>query len=642
MSMEKNDTTTERLAFDVSVDAPLVLASQRSQAHLRIDIRAPRLPRPEARSPVSLGIVLDRSGSMHGDKIAKAREAAIAAVRTLEDRDRFNVVVYDEIVDMLVSASPATDAAKHAAELALQDTAARGTTDLHGGWLRSTEDLAAHKPAGATSRCLLMTDGLANRGVVDPNAIVSRVAELLERGVATSTFGVGADFDELLLQRMASAGAGNFHFIESAEEIPGFIVSEIGETLETVLSDATLVVNAPEGAVVRSLNEHPVTQEGRLSKARIGSLYSAQTLTCVLSVECPGGAIGERVAITVSLEGAGAELAADAKTVELEYADADTSESQPRNLAVDVEVARLTAAAASRDGLGFNKAQNYSMAGKVLYHTASRIRRQARGRRELLDVADELEQRRNVYEASMEPIARKLRSSRDFMDMKRGLRGDAYDTDRLRRRGLGAGEIVVVATGPTSGAVTSRAVHALSRQIGRLSPALRLTPTAVSPPGGREHDVTPLDRQEERQLAASLRRRLTDPSMLYVSLLRPLADNWFSHWLERERVVVSSLHGWQQTAAVPAEAFVAYEILLYAPYAITQRYDALSMAHQVTRGCLYDFCGERGDVEIKLQTMDVCPDCEKRLDDLGVNVQGLRVLCEVVRGMAIREVRAGA
>jgi Ca-activated chloride channel family protein len=157
--------------------------------------------------------------------MTNARKAVEHAIRLLDARDRLPVVVYDTEVDVLLESVSATAEAKATAAKRLAGIDARGGTDLASGWLAGLEQVsrlragasgATDAPNEAISKVLLLSDGLANQGITDHDALAQRAAEFRAKGVATSTFGVGADFDEVLMTRLATQGGGHFYFIETA------------------------------------------------------------------------------------------------------------------------------------------------------------------------------------------------------------------------------------------------------------------------------------------------------------------------------------------------------------------------------------------------------------------------------------------
>ena len=109
------------MSFSVRADRRLIRAEARSRRFIRIELAAPEAPPRKDRIPVNLAFVLDRSGSMAGDKIEKAREAAVQGIRALWPEDRFAVVAYDQQVDVVVPTTLATAEAKADAEDARPD-----------------------------------------------------------------------------------------------------------------------------------------------------------------------------------------------------------------------------------------------------------------------------------------------------------------------------------------------------------------------------------------------------------------------------------------------------------------------------------------------------------------------------------------
>ena len=250
------------MKFTVRADRQLIRAGARSRRFLCAEVQAPQAPNRPGRLPVNLAFVLDRSGSMGGEKIAHAREAVLQGILCLRDEDRFSVVAYDDHIQVVVPTTHAPPTRERRPPRGRRHRPAGPDADIEGGWRRGCEQVVEHLSAEAVGRCLLLTDGLANAGVTDHGEIERRCTEWRGRRVATSTFGVGAHFDETLLRRMADAGGGNFEFIESGVQIADFMASEVGEALSITAREAVLVVEAGEGALVESLNDFPCRQDG--------------------------------------------------------------------------------------------------------------------------------------------------------------------------------------------------------------------------------------------------------------------------------------------------------------------------------------------------------------------------------------------
>ena len=363
--------------FDIETDRPLV-RKESGTRYVLAKIVAPE-GKPRQRPPVNLALVLDRSGSMGGDKIRLAKEAAIAAVRRLEPRDRIAVVFYDDRIDVVVPSAPATPETVRNAVRAIQEVDARGSTDLCGGWLRGCEQVAAAQATDAVSRVILLTDGLANVGIVDPAQICRHAGELRDRGVQTCTFGVGDDFDEHLLGAMADAGGRRFYNIESADQIPAFIEIEVGESLEVTLRDAFLRVGPATLAAVAPVAPFRIRRDGDDWVIDLGDLVSLQDMAVPLRVSFAAGFAGgtlfdpakSTVGLTFVLEGASGRQAE--AVIQWRFASSREVEAQPRNRAVDRAVAEAYAALARREAGRLNRAGEFEAARLRLSGTGARI-----------------------------------------------------------------------------------------------------------------------------------------------------------------------------------------------------------------------------------------------------------------------------
>src|SRR5262245_36223485 len=396
------------MKLSASTDRALVLAAGNSVRYVLASFTAPAPAHVPTRAPVNVALVIDRSGSMGGEKIELARAAVVQSLRLLRPSDRFSVVSYDDQVEVVV---PSTEASTEAVRNAIAQVSrlqARGSTDLGGGWLRGCEQIAGHLDREQVGRCLLLTDGLANRGIVDPGELTGHADELRQRGVTTSTFGVGADFDERLLEAMARAGAGHFYYIQQAVQTPDYLTSELGETLEIVARDVAVTIGVAAGTRVETLNSFRVAHEPDGCVVSLGDLAARQDVSVVLRVAFPAGEERSTTRAVIGVSDAAGVLDGPDAEVVWTFADPAANDAQRRDVVVDRAVARLYAARAQAEALDLNRARRYEEARRVLAATARRIRAYADGDPELLAIAGELEKDEIGYSAPMPAMAMKM------------------------------------------------------------------------------------------------------------------------------------------------------------------------------------------------------------------------------------------
>jgi Ca-activated chloride channel family protein len=614
------------MPFSVRADRKLIRTTARSRRFVRVEITAPEAPRRVDRIPVNLAFVIDRSGSMGGDKIRKAREAAIQGIRALRPEDRFAVVAYDDHVDVVVPSSLATPEARAAAEERIAGIGDRGSTDLHAGWLAGCEEIGRTLRDDAVGRCLLLTDGLANVGITAHHEIVARAAALRQRRITTSAFGVGSDFDEGLLAQIAEAGGGNFHFIEGASQIPDFIGAEVGEALAITARDVVLVVEAGEGALVESLNDFPCARQGDSWRIELGSMVGGQMLDPVLCLTLPGGTKGATREVRVRVEDREGALGAPSASVSFTWAGRAESDAQERDRLVDRRVAFLYAARAGREALAHNRAGDYGAARRVLKACLERIRRYAGDDTEIQAIVRDLEEKTEQYSAEMDPIARKVGHYGWTLGIK------SRQRPRVTRRPPPPRDpkLILLASGPLDAVVRPALAH-----LALADPALFrdvvLHDAPAPAPGTQGSLLSPADEIDLVYGAAPAGP--PDATRIVFTKLR-LGDNWFSHWHELRRTAVVSMADWSAASTVPAEAFVAYEIVLHALRLLGPSYAPEKLMHDDTRGCLFDFCESRTDVKPKLLAGQICDPCRQSLAAAGIPADRALNLVNAVRVLA--------
>ena len=351
------------------------------------------------------------------NKIGLAKEALREGIERLAATDRFSVVVYDNQVDVVSPGRMADAEAKRDALRRLQAIEPRGSTNLGEGWLRGAEQVASALDPEAVNRVLLLTDGLANQGITDPAELERHAAGLRARGVSTSTFGLGDDFDERLLGAMADAGGGAFRFIGKPEEIPALIGSEVGELLEVTARDVELRIAGPDGLRVACLSPYPLEQGSREAVLHVGDLVADQAVRFVLALGFPLGEVGREVGVELGLADRGGRLAGSL-TLTWTFADGAANDQQPRDREVDRVVARTYADRALRDAVDLNRRGAWDEARATLLAVANRIRSYAGSDEVLRGIVAELEREAEAWSVQRMEFERKVQYSQSVYSLK--------------------------------------------------------------------------------------------------------------------------------------------------------------------------------------------------------------------------------
>ncbi len=268
------------------LDVDVIAVETEDEVSVLVELTAPPAPVPsQARPTRTLQVVLDRSGSMSGERIDGAITALLALVDRLDPTDHFGLVSFNGTVELTVPAGLLTD--KPDVKRAIAALYARGSTDLSTGYLRGIQE--SRRVAGAAGATLLLvSDGHANIGVVEPHALAGVAADARRHGVVTSTLGWGLGYDERVMSAIAQGGSGNELFAEESDTAVALIAGEVeGLLAQTAQASSVLIRLSEHVRHVRVVNELPVTSTTHGVLAELGSFYADETRKLLLSFTIP-------------------------------------------------------------------------------------------------------------------------------------------------------------------------------------------------------------------------------------------------------------------------------------------------------------------------------------------------------------------
>lgn len=234
-----------------------------------------------------LVIVLDRSGSMSGQKIHDARLAVLRLIERLTDDDRLAVVTYSDGVQTVWPLSRMTDSHCEQAAAAVQKVFTGGGTNLGGGLSQGIATLMQAPARERQRKVILISDGLANQGITDLVTLGSMASGAAEHNFSVSTVGVGLDFNEILMTTLADHGTGRYYFLEDPQTFAQVFDKELQAT--RTVAAAGLEIRIPQNDGVRLIHAggYPITTQDGQAVVRPGDLLSGQQRQFFLTFQVP-------------------------------------------------------------------------------------------------------------------------------------------------------------------------------------------------------------------------------------------------------------------------------------------------------------------------------------------------------------------
>lgn len=259
------------------------------ETHMAVTVRGPALDGVRVRPPIELAVVLDRSGSMADGKLEDAKAAARELIRQLRTDDRFAVIAYGTDVEVVAPIAAATMAARQRAYAAIERIYDDGSTNISGGLEAARRELAGAAGTQGVSRIVLISDGIANEGLTSSDELAALARDTANAGISITTVGIGLDFDERTMTRLAVEGRGRYHFAEQTALLGELFAGELESIGSTSAVDVTLSLQPAAGVTVLEVYGHRRVEEGGRVLIPVSDLSAGELRKVVvrLRVEAP-------------------------------------------------------------------------------------------------------------------------------------------------------------------------------------------------------------------------------------------------------------------------------------------------------------------------------------------------------------------
>ena len=252
---------------------------------------AGQVPAHRQRTPLAISLVLDRSASMGGNRLEAAKAASINAVERLHPDDVVSVIAFDDQVDVV--APPAPRARQFQLVQQVSGIYTGGSTNLSGGWLRGRQHMEQAlgmlgSLEGSSRRIVLLTDGHANVGIIEPATLVELARTARAMGITTTTIGVGEGYDDALLRAMADAGGGNSWYVERPDQAQDVLAEEMGNLLSVSAQGLSVTLTLEDSvALFATHSSWPATSVANTFTFDLGDLYASEPKPVLVELFVP-------------------------------------------------------------------------------------------------------------------------------------------------------------------------------------------------------------------------------------------------------------------------------------------------------------------------------------------------------------------
>ncbi|MFJ9706827.1 von Willebrand factor type A domain-containing protein [Streptomyces sp. NPDC101234] len=302
-SFHQDYRTPDRNGFTVTVDG--ARTSRPNWSLVRVGLATRPAGDTDDRPPAALTFVIDVSGSMdEPGRLDLAKKSLDTMTDRLRDDDSVAIVTFSEHAETVL---PMTRLAGHRAEIhdAVDGLRALSSTNLgegvETGYATAVEGLRKN----ATNRVVLISDGLANDGETDPNAILRRIdGDRREYGITLFGVGVGSDYGDALMERLADKGDGHTVYVADTATAADVFCRQLPQNIDLVARDAKAQVafdphTVAEFHLIGYQDRKVADEDFRNDRVDGGEVGPGHTVTALYAVRTNPGTDGHLATATV-------------------------------------------------------------------------------------------------------------------------------------------------------------------------------------------------------------------------------------------------------------------------------------------------------------------------------------------------------
>lgn len=284
------------LTFEVVPSRAATMANGPAREQFLIEISAPAdamlsgFHGQGTRTPVNLCLVVDRSGSMEGAPLEYAKQACMLVVDLLGPDDVLSIVVFDEVVEVLMTPQRVTN--RDAVKAGIAQLQPGYTTNISDAMTLAMQQLAQAMDPGRAARMVMLTDGDPTAGIKDFHTLVGMAGDIRSKGVTGTFLGFGPEYNEELLAGLAKRAGGNYHYISMPQQIPDIFRNELDKLTSTTMTGAKLSLKTARWVELKGMTGLSIAPGQREVEIELTDLERGKTLQIVVDLEFPNHPLG--------------------------------------------------------------------------------------------------------------------------------------------------------------------------------------------------------------------------------------------------------------------------------------------------------------------------------------------------------------